>query len=135
MIRRPPRSTLFPYTTLFRSRSGEATPLTSGTSSRLSFTKPLKFSRCSSKSVSNQVARCSQNATQTSSWPISQKANRALCLSIFHCCLRFRELHQSLTFCILVASGHLRLAGNDEHVAAEVFPVQPGQKQIEKKTQ
>src|SRR2546422_8165432 len=24
MIRRPPRSTLFPYTTLFRSRSGEA---------------------------------------------------------------------------------------------------------------
>src|SRR5258708_31240073 len=25
MIRRPPRSTLFPYTTLFRSRSGERT--------------------------------------------------------------------------------------------------------------
>src|SRR2546430_3356872 len=28
MIRRPPRSTLFPYTTLFRSRGGE--PLTAG---------------------------------------------------------------------------------------------------------
>src|SRR2546430_8345635 len=26
MIRRPPRSTLFPYTTLFRSPSGEQTP-------------------------------------------------------------------------------------------------------------
>src|SRR2546430_7256871 len=26
MIRRPPRSTLFPYTTLFRSRQGAATP-------------------------------------------------------------------------------------------------------------
>src|SRR5260370_14953788 len=26
MIRRPPRSTLFPYTTLFRSRSGNAAP-------------------------------------------------------------------------------------------------------------
>src|SRR5258705_9987153 len=31
MIRRPPRSTLFPYTTLFRSRSGAA-PRSSGTS-------------------------------------------------------------------------------------------------------
>src|SRR2546430_9503187 len=29
MIRRPPRSTLFPYTTLFRSPIGRATPLTS----------------------------------------------------------------------------------------------------------
>src|SRR3712207_654137 len=27
MIRRPPRSTLFPYTTLFRSRSGQIAPL------------------------------------------------------------------------------------------------------------
>src|SRR3712207_8812669 len=26
MIRRPPRSTLFPYTTLFRSQEGEASP-------------------------------------------------------------------------------------------------------------
>src|SRR5258708_14711673 len=26
MIRRPPRSTLFPYTTLFRSKAGAATP-------------------------------------------------------------------------------------------------------------
>src|SRR5262249_59559238 len=27
MIRRPPRSTLFPYTTLFRSHSGDRTPI------------------------------------------------------------------------------------------------------------
>src|SRR3712207_8629002 len=27
MIRRPPRSTLFPYTTLFRSRDGDGVPL------------------------------------------------------------------------------------------------------------
>src|SRR3712207_7491781 len=30
MIRRPPRSTLFPYTTLFRSQAGVQTPLTMG---------------------------------------------------------------------------------------------------------
>src|SRR5437867_7936870 len=37
MIRRPPRSTLFPYTTLFRSRSGvnpSSTPSGAATSSR-----------------------------------------------------------------------------------------------------
>src|SRR5438105_10494569 len=31
MIRRPPRSTLFPYTTLFRSRKGRADPAATGT--------------------------------------------------------------------------------------------------------
>src|SRR5258708_31954216 len=30
MIRRPPRSTLFPYTTLFRSRRGEHAPVVAG---------------------------------------------------------------------------------------------------------
>src|SRR2546423_2293267 len=30
MIRRPPRSTLFPYTTLFRSRNGERIPIHGG---------------------------------------------------------------------------------------------------------
>src|SRR3989442_4196519 len=30
MIRRPPRSTLFPYTTLFRSRNGRRRPVKSG---------------------------------------------------------------------------------------------------------
>src|SRR3712207_6877513 len=35
MIRRPPRSTLFPYTTLFRSEARSAAPLTSGEVERL----------------------------------------------------------------------------------------------------
>src|SRR2546423_7804616 len=35
MIRRPPRSTLFPYTTLFRSRAGEEFPETRGGASEL----------------------------------------------------------------------------------------------------
>src|SRR5476651_1801943 len=36
MIRRPPRSTLFPYTTLFRSRAGSRTGLRSSRASRSS---------------------------------------------------------------------------------------------------
>src|SRR3712207_6969751 len=36
MIRRPPRSTLFPYTTLFRSRSTTRLPLASAPTSRSS---------------------------------------------------------------------------------------------------
>src|SRR2546425_3503369 len=38
MIRRPPRSTLFPYTTLFRSPSGEKTPATSWRDEAMTFT-------------------------------------------------------------------------------------------------
>src|SRR5256885_12134103 len=34
MIRRPPRSTLFPYTTLFRSDSSESSPVTESRRSR-----------------------------------------------------------------------------------------------------
>src|SRR5256886_9031374 len=34
MIRRPPRSTLFPYTTLFRSRTGARPPRTRSSTSR-----------------------------------------------------------------------------------------------------
>jgi len=35
MIRRPPRSTLFPYTTLFRSRAKSAEALARGLATRL----------------------------------------------------------------------------------------------------
>src|SRR2546422_11121509 len=35
MIRRPPRSTLFPYTTLFRSGSGAATAFSSASAARV----------------------------------------------------------------------------------------------------
>src|SRR2546430_4859886 len=34
MIRRPPRSTLFPYTTLFRSKSSDSNPLKAGSLDR-----------------------------------------------------------------------------------------------------
>src|SRR2546430_7704465 len=37
MIRRPPRSTLFPYTTLFRSHQSAASPSSAGNSSRTYF--------------------------------------------------------------------------------------------------
>src|SRR3712207_6980093 len=46
MIRRPPRSTLFPYTTLFRSEIGAAAPI----SFRFKSTKPLQ-NRSSSKTM------------------------------------------------------------------------------------
>src|SRR3989442_4532641 len=50
MIRRPPRSTLFPYTTLFRSPLPSPTEppvTTSAPSSRPCSTKPCTLSRCS----------------------------------------------------------------------------------------
>src|SRR5260221_5327811 len=41
MIRRPPRSTLFPYTTLFRSYVSNLTGVVSGTSSALESLEPV----------------------------------------------------------------------------------------------
>src|SRR2546430_11522843 len=38
MIRRPPRSTLFPYTTLFRSLAGESQPLVLGRLREMGYT-------------------------------------------------------------------------------------------------
>src|SRR2546425_2630428 len=46
MIRRPPRSTLFPYTTLFRSRRTEASP---GGSSPAPGSKFLRAPRCEAR--------------------------------------------------------------------------------------
>src|SRR2546430_4455347 len=65
MIRRPPRSTLFPYTTLFRSRSGKAGRAglcrkTSGTyCARRSRTRPRRSEEHTSElqSQSNLVCR------------------------------------------------------------------------------
>src|SRR5256885_5453919 len=53
MIRRPPRSTLFPYTTLFRSPPSSATPATgckAGTGIADSSRLPLRDSRCAGRS-------------------------------------------------------------------------------------
>src|SRR2546426_3136738 len=52
MIRRPPRSTLFPYTTLFRSRrGGSSRSSTSGRSSgrRTAVKRPGRSARCSDR--------------------------------------------------------------------------------------
>src|SRR2546430_13691135 len=46
MIRRPPRSTLFPYTTLFRSCPGESRPYAAGGSFILSPRFVLEFLMC-----------------------------------------------------------------------------------------
>src|SRR3712207_5266136 len=42
MIRRPPRSTLFPYTTLFRSRSSQGTRLSGGEQQMLAIARILR---------------------------------------------------------------------------------------------
>src|SRR3712207_8832171 len=42
MIRRPPRSTLFPYTTLFRSRSSQGTKLSGGEQQMLAIARVLR---------------------------------------------------------------------------------------------
>src|SRR5258708_8628528 len=49
MIRRPPRSTLFPYTTLFRSRSITLASTRLYSSSRWCQSRPLRASREASK--------------------------------------------------------------------------------------
>src|SRR3712207_7936175 len=59
MIRRPPRSTLFPYTTLFRSRA----------------TSPKKLSR----SISNTTATRRIGKRKTSSWSRTFSPQRNLC--------------------------------------------------------
>src|SRR2546430_11347241 len=43
MIRRPPRSTLFPYTTLFRSHAGTKFPMKQDTQFRKRFSEPSGF--------------------------------------------------------------------------------------------
>src|SRR3712207_8023947 len=54
MIRRPPRSTLFPYTTLFRSRRGCATRTRrSATSSRRCRRRPARTCRCAGSFASS----------------------------------------------------------------------------------
>src|SRR5205807_5620797 len=86
MIRRPPRSTLFPYTTLFRSRSMTAPPPDCATSQNQSECGPECFrseehtselqSPCNlvcrlllEKKKKTQFPRASVVASYVSSWP------------------------------------------------------------------
>src|SRR2546421_2300126 len=60
MIRRPPRSTLFPYTTLFRSPPNRVLELCSGTFSSTSLL------RAASRLVSTLLFLCDDNSRQAS---------------------------------------------------------------------
>src|SRR5260370_15883801 len=64
MIRRPPRSTLFPYTTLFRSRDRSLGPRSFLKRARLSVTESRMLRSCSLREP---------GAFQEGSWPRSEE--------------------------------------------------------------
>src|SRR5258708_23891676 len=68
MIRRPPRSTLFPYTTLFRSRSRLTThgalPEARPDASRSKRSKPQRFRESSARRDGHARRRCSRGETE-----------------------------------------------------------------------
>src|SRR2546429_3763950 len=63
MIRRPPRSTLFPYTTLFRSRHSDVTRSTSSSV----VTPVLSFSSADSRSVTMPWSRSEEHTSELQS--------------------------------------------------------------------
>src|SRR3712207_7541794 len=68
MIRRPPRSTLFPYTTLFRSLTALDSRLASTRSSRAASQTPVRSasSVASNRRCSGAVDRCARSEEHTS---------------------------------------------------------------------
>src|SRR3712207_8476553 len=69
MIRRPPRSTLFPYTTLFRSRLTANSVLASSDTTRLALSSPVAAmttsqlaSWASSSELTSQASACTHSA-------------------------------------------------------------------------
>src|SRR2546422_3134616 len=60
MIRRPPRSTLFPYTTLFRSRFTRSGMRAGGTSSPWSYSKDKRSSTASEEGPSRSEEHTSE---------------------------------------------------------------------------
>src|SRR5256885_13219897 len=62
MIRRPPRSTLFPYTTLFRSQRGARAPARPSASAA-SGSRPRA---CSESAIRRQAAACARSEEHTS---------------------------------------------------------------------
>src|SRR2546429_7367737 len=60
MIRRPPRSTLFPYTTLFRSYSGASRPAQAQESGRRAAALRRRHLQGSAKEIRRTAARCAQ---------------------------------------------------------------------------
>src|SRR2546430_13124243 len=66
MIRRPPRSTLFPYTTLFRSRSRQAPALKTNGALLRSFLKQLPFTLTRAQTRAGQRERQLRSEEHTS---------------------------------------------------------------------
>src|SRR3712207_6996367 len=67
MIRRPPRSTLFPYTTLFRSSPRQCTSAATAYGRRPSFPSASRSSSESSKSAHRSPARSEEHTSELQS--------------------------------------------------------------------
>src|SRR5256886_4184807 len=67
MIRRPPRSTLFPYTTLFRSPSSTESSATSTWSPALTSTSPRSFLNCSRGITASDLRRSEEHTSELQS--------------------------------------------------------------------
>ena len=78
MIRRPPRSTLFPYTTLFRSRSPGSTSIFRAPASRTPPSSTPGPSWATARWTSPSRAACS-SWPPTSSWTTSPSSSTATC--------------------------------------------------------
>src|SRR2546422_2878236 len=76
MIRRPPRSTLFPYTTLFRSPSGTATSLLPTISSNAASTSRSSSAERSPRSSATKWAACAPTPRSRSEEHTSELQSR-----------------------------------------------------------
>src|SRR2546430_9673338 len=80
MIRRPPRSPLFPYTTLFRSPRTHRCPSTSPSWSADSAATPPTMPTCTRARTTTHCRHCTSSATPTESYrpktPVDRKSTR-----------------------------------------------------------
>src|SRR3712207_7595299 len=91
MIRRPPRSTLFPYTTLFRSRersgeAGEAEPVMGGPPRRAALVVSKQMSTSSYNRRSEEHTSELQSRQYLVCRLLLEKKNKYACLRYDHAC-------------------------------------------------
>src|SRR3712207_8418875 len=101
MIRRPPRSTLFPYTTLFRSRAAnlierahEMAEALTGLTTQLQGDVPDALAR-----VQEQAERAERTADRKSTRLNSSHANISYAVFCLKKKTKYRNLHLFCTFC------------------------------------
>src|SRR5256885_10587862 len=101
MIRRPPRSTLFPYTTLFRSRVGARDPLQEPRHG--AYEVPLALLRRQSTNVAHQEVVRANAQLSADAVPIDRKSTRLnsshLVISYAVFCLKKKK--KNTTDCVL----------------------------------